>query len=76
MPGLHSSSAGPIASCRTGWPTLCEIPGLDPEPESPAASGGHTPSEGAALLGASHRVILNLIRTKRSSSFVIKITDY
>lgn len=48
-PGLRSSSAGPFVSCRKDWPTQSGTQGLDPEPESPAASGGRTPSGGAAL---------------------------
>lgn len=48
-PGLRSSSAGPSASCRKGWPTQGGTLGLDPEPGSPAASGGHKPSGGAVL---------------------------
>lgn len=49
MPGLHSNSAGLSASCKKGLLTQSGIQGLDPEPESPAASGGRTPSGGAVL---------------------------
>lgn len=49
MPGLRSNSAGLSVSCRKGSPTQSGTQGLDPQPESPAASGGCTPSGGAAL---------------------------
>lgn len=64
MPGLRSSSAGPSSSCRMGWRTQSGIQGSDPEPESPEASGGHTPSGGAALQDMSQTDNLNLIRNK------------
>lgn len=62
--GLRSSSAGPSASCRKGWPTRSGTQGLAPEPESPAALGGRTPSGGAALWGTSRQVNFILIMNK------------
>ena len=53
-PGLHSNSAGLSASCRKGSQTQSGTPGLAPEPESPAVSGGRTPSGGAALQETNH----------------------
>lgn len=54
MSDRHSNSAGPSASCRKGLLTQHEIRGLDPEPESPATSGGHRPSGGAELQATNH----------------------
>lgn len=58
MPGLRSNSAGLSASCRKGSPTQSGTQGLDSQPESPAVSGGCTPSGGAALQGMGHQVNL------------------
>lgn len=64
MLGLRSNSAGPSSSCRMGSRTQSGIQGSDPGPESPEASGGHTPSGGAVLQDKSQTDNLNLNRNK------------
>lgn len=67
-PGPRSSSAGPSASCRKGWPTQSGTQGLAPDPGCPAASAGRTPSGGAALWGKRLQVNIILMR----NSFFIR----
>lgn len=77
-PGLRSSSAGPSASCRTGWQIQSEIQSLDLEPKSPSASEDRISSEGA-VLKANHThndiLILNIPISKSDDNLCTQFAE-